>query len=109
MHNMTSEMQACIDECLECYQSCLTTALQHCLTAGGKHVEPKHFRLMLACSEICRTSAHFILLGSEHHKHVCKECAEICEECANSCDEIGGMDDCANKCRECAKSCRSMI
>ncbi|MDF2117896.1 four-helix bundle copper-binding protein [Roseiarcaceae bacterium H3SJ34-1] len=109
MHNMTSEMKACIDECLGCYQSCITTALQHCLIAGGKHVEPMHFRLMLACSEICRTSAHFILLGSEHHKHVCKECAELCEECANSCDEIGGMDDCANKCRECAASCRSMI
>jgi hypothetical protein len=27
-------------------------------------VEPKHFRLMMACAEICRTSAHFMLLNT---------------------------------------------
>lgn len=40
MHQMSSEMQACIDECLRCYQTCLSMASNQCLPAGGKHVEP---------------------------------------------------------------------
>ena len=39
MHQMSSEMQACIDECLRCYQTCLSMASNQCLPAGGKHVE----------------------------------------------------------------------
>lgn len=60
-------------------------AMNHCLESGGKHVEPKHFRLMMACSEICRTSVHFMLMNSAHH-----------------------MDGCVEACRLCAESCRAM-
>lgn len=109
MHQMSSEMQACIDACLRCYQSCVGHAMTHCLEAGGKHTEPKHFRLMIACAEICRTSAHFMLMNSEHAKHLCKECAEICEECAKSCEEVGDMQECVLACQACAESCRRMV
>jgi len=105
---ISPEMQACIDACLRCYSACLGTAMQHCLDMGGKHTEPHHFRLMMACAEICRTSAHFMLIGTEHHRHTCRECAEICTECAQSCERIGGMDTCAAACRACAESCRRM-
>jgi hypothetical protein len=44
-------------------------AMNHCLMLGGKHTEKKHFTLMMACAEICRTSAHFMLIGSPHHEH----------------------------------------
>lgn len=64
MHQVSSEMRACIDACLHCYSTCLGTAMSHCLEAGGKHTEPWHFRLMMACAEICRTSVHFMLIGS---------------------------------------------
>lgn len=60
MHQISHEMQACIEECLRCYQTCLGMAMGHCLEHGGKHVEQQHFRLMMACAEICRTSAHFM-------------------------------------------------
>jgi hypothetical protein len=63
---------------------------------------------MMACAEICRTSAHFMLLGTPHHKHTCAECAEICAECAKSCEALDGMEDCAAQCRRCAESCRKM-
>ncbi|NKF32416.1 four-helix bundle copper-binding protein, partial [Pseudomonas sp. BGM005] len=76
MHEMDPTMQKCIDDCLRCYGVCLRTAMSHCLEAGGKHTEPAHFRLMMACAEICRTSAHFMLIGTDHHKHTCRECAE---------------------------------
>ncbi len=108
MHRMSGEMQSCIDECLRCYQTCLGMASNHCLPTGGKHVEPEHFRLMLACAEICRTSAHFMLLGTAHHKHTCAECADVCEDCARSCEQVGDMQACVEQCRRCAESCRKM-
>ena len=105
---MDAHMQKCIDDCLRCYQTCFGMAMNHCLESGGKHVEPAHFRLMTACPEICRTSAHFMLMNSPHHKHLCRECAEICTECAADCERVGGMEDCVKACRACAESCRAM-
>jgi hypothetical protein len=84
-------------------------AMNHCLEAGGRHVEPAHFRIMMACSEICRTSAHFMLMSSDHAAHVCRECAEICEQCARDCDKVGDMQDCVDQCRRCAEACRRMV
>jgi hypothetical protein len=108
MHQLSKEMQSCIDECLSCYKICAGTGMTHCLEMGGKHVEPAHFRLMMACAEICRTSAHFMLLNTPHHKHTCRECAEICAECAKDCERIGGMDECVRACRSCSEVCRKM-
>ena len=82
--------------------------MTHCLETGGKHVEPKHFRLMMACAEICRTATHFILLSSPHHKHTCRECAEICHECAKDCERLGDMKECVEGCNRCAESCEKM-
>lgn len=107
-HDLSPDMRACIDACLDCYKACLSTSMHHCLEVGGEHTEPKHFRLMAACAEICRTSAHFMLVGSDHHRHVCRECAEICTECAEDCERLGGMDECVHACRRCAESCRKM-
>ena len=105
---MNEEMTLCIENCLSCYKTCLSTAMNHCLEAGGKHVEPAHFRLMMACAEMCRTSAHFMLINTPHHKHTCKECAEICAECAKDCKRIGGMDECVAACEACAETCKKM-
>jgi hypothetical protein len=101
-------MTRCIDLCMSCYRTCLAMAMNHCLETGGKHVEPKHFRLMMVCAEMCRTSAHFMLIDTPYHKHTCGECAEICAECAQDCERIGGMDECVAMCRSCAESCRAM-
>ena len=107
-HGLSAEMQRCVDECLRCYAVCLQMAMHHCLEAGGEHTAPRHFRLMMACAEICRTAAHFMLIGSEHHRHVCAECAEICEQCAKDCERLGDMQECVDACRRCAESCRKM-
>ena len=108
MNHISPDMQNCVDECLACYKTCLGTAMTHCLEMGGKHVEPAHFRLMMACAEICRTSAHFMLINSPHHKHTCRECAEICEQCAKDCERLGDMQECAESCTRCAESCRKV-
>lgn len=105
---MDQNMKDCIDDCLKCYSVCLSTAMNHCLETGGEHTASHHFRLMMACAEICRTSAHFMLVGTEHHRHTCRECAEICEQCADDCARIGDMQECVDACRSCAESCRRM-
>jgi hypothetical protein len=54
---MNEEMTRCIQTCLSLYKTCLATAMNHCLETGGKHNEPAHFRQMMGCAEMCRTSA----------------------------------------------------
>ncbi len=103
-----SGMQSCIDACSHCHQICLQTAMNHCLTTAGKHVEPEHFRLMMDCAAICQMSANFQLSGSSFSKQLCGVCADVCEACAKSCEAIGGMDECVAACQSCAKSCHSM-
>ena len=108
MEHLNSEMRQCVETCLACYATCTSTAMGHCLDMGGEHTDKRHFTLMMACAEICRTAAHFMLIGSEHHRHVCKECAEICAECARDCERIGGMEECVRMCRTCAEHCSKM-
>ncbi len=108
MPAMSPEMQAYIDECLTCHRVCLGEAMNHCLTMGGKHLEPDHFRTMINCAEMCQTSANFMLSGSPLHTKTCGVCAEICETCAESCQQVGDMDECVQQCRKCAESCRKM-
>ncbi len=108
MKNIPPQTQSCIEQCLKCYATCTFEAMNHCLEAGGAHVEPTHFRLMASCAEICRTSAHFMLIGVDQHKQICAACAAVCRECAASCEGLDGMEECARICRSCADSCERM-
>lgn len=108
MPQIDPEMTECVEDCLRCHAVCLSTAMQHCLEAGGRHVEREHFSLMIACSEICATAARFMLIGTELHRAICRECAAICERCAEDCEKLGDMPDCVEACRSCAESCRAM-
>ena len=105
---MSPQMQECITNAQNCHATCLSMLSQHCLEVGGKHVEAKHFRLMLDCADICATSTDFTARGSAHHAKVCGVCAEICRACADSCEQVGDMDDCVKACRACAESCGQM-
>ena len=105
------EMQNCISECMVCHSACLETAVDYCLQMGGRHAAPDHIRLMLDCSEICETSANFMLRGSDFSARICDFNAEVCDRCAESCDQFAGdeqMAACADTCRRCADSCRQM-
>lgn len=104
----SAEMKSCIEACLACYKTCTSIAMNHCLEMGGEHTKPDHFKLMMACAEMCRTSAHFMLIGTPHHVHTCRACAEICAQCAADCERIGDMDECVAACRACEESCRKM-
>ena len=106
-HTTDPKMQACVEACNQCYQTCLHEAMNRCLESGGKHVEPDHFRLMMNCAEICQLSTNLMLSSSAFGQQICRVCAEVCDACAKSCERIG-MEDCARVCRECAKRCREM-
>lgn len=108
MKHSKDAMQQCIDECLSCYRTCYGMAMTHCLETGGSHVEPEHFRLMMNCAEMCRTSAAFMLSDSKLHGLTCGVCAQICDACAQSCEQVGDMQACVDACRRCAESCRAM-
>lgn len=109
MPEMTQDMRDCINECLNCYAVC-TQTVDHCLSMGGRHAEPRHIRTMLDCAEICRTSAGFMLRMSEFHFETCALCADICLACADSCSKFDDreMQRCAEVCRSCAASCQKM-
>ena len=104
-------MERCIQNCTECRRACLET-VTYCLKLGGAHAAPEHINLLLDCAEICRTSADFMVRGSEMHRRVCGVCADICERCAADCERMGADDahlkTCAEVCRRCAESCRQM-
>lgn len=109
--HLSAEMRQCIDECLHCYATCEAT-ITHCLQMGGKHAEASHIRLLTDCAEICRTSAGFMLRGSDLHTRTCALCAEVCRRCADDCERVDPSDqmmkDCAAQCRSCADSCERM-
>jgi hypothetical protein len=110
-HAIQPDMQACIDECLDCHRLCVETA-SHCLELGGEHAEASHIRTLLDCAELCATSAGFMLRSSPMHGEVCGACARACDRCAESCEGLGDSDEqmlaCADACRRCAESCRRM-
>jgi hypothetical protein len=101
---MERDMSTCIESCLRCYRTCLDWLG----TRGVAVNDAEHIRLMMVCAEICRTTAHIILLRSPHHGHVCEDCAAVCTECATECERIGGTESCVEACRFCADNCRKM-
>ena len=108
---MSREMQQCIQECLDCYSACTTTAA-HCLEMGGKHAARQHQTALLDCATICQTSADFMLRGSPMHARVCGVCAEACRQCEEECRRMADGDEmmlqCAEACRRCGESCERM-
>jgi hypothetical protein len=109
MHHTTDpQMKQCMDACHDCHVTCLSMATTHCLEIGGEHAEPAHVKLMLDCAQICAIAIDFMARSSEHHPHICRECAEICRACAASCEKLEGMEDCVKACLSCAEACEKM-
>lgn len=108
--DQSEDLKRCIENCRECHETCQET-LAYCLQEGGKHTEASHLTTLLACVEICATSANFMTWGVDLHPQVCGVCAEMCERCADSCTAFTGdetMQHCAEICTRCAQSCLAM-
>lgn len=68
-------------------------------------------RLDMDCAQICTLTAALLARGSEHGKHLLKECAEICGLCATECEkhapEMEHCKECAAACRKCEEACKA--
>jgi hypothetical protein len=109
-NQLDEETLACIDTCMNCHRACAQT-IPYCLQQGGMHASADHIRLMMDCAEICATSAHFMMRGSNLHRFVCGACAEVCERCYEDCARMSNdvrMLACADECHKCMESCRHM-
>ena len=102
---LNDQMQDCIDDCLNCHTVCLDTAMRM-LQKGGEH--SSYVISLLDCSEICLTSAHFMLRNSPLYGYTCQACTQICSHCAEMCFQAG-ENDCGNACRASAESCQQMV
>jgi hypothetical protein len=107
---MLDAMEECIANCQECHDICLQTTM-YAVDKGGETARPEIVGILMDCTEICRTSADFMLRGSPYHGFTCFVCSVICEQCAEACEQFPDdpqMAACAEVCRECAASCRQM-
>jgi hypothetical protein len=104
----SAEVRRCVEDCEACQRICLQMAMNHCLESGGDHLEPGHFRVMLTCAQVCRTTADALLSSFAYQEVLCGACSRICSECAASCEMVGDLDECVSMCRRCAESCSRM-
>jgi hypothetical protein len=98
-------MVRCVEECERCHRTCLRTAMTYCLEQWGDHLEPAHFRAMLACSDMCRATVDALLSAFDSCEEVCTLCARVCSQCADSCERVGDLQDCVEACHACARAC----
>ena len=103
---LTNEMERCIRDCLECYRVCVDAAINHQLGVVAGYMEPAQIRLLLACAEICQTTATLVQSGSPLHKPTCRVAAKLCRRCASECERLGNLEECLRASRHCADSCQ---
>ena len=95
-------LNKCAAECNHCGAACLDEQDVKMLTACIK--------LNKDCADICSLIASFVARGSDHARHVLKECAEICGACSEECGKHAHMEHCkvcSEVCRECAEACNA--
>ena len=105
-HQLSQEEKDCVDLCLGCYRTCVRTAII-AMSDSESSSQREFHRHLMACGEICRTMAHFILVGSDYYKPVAKACAEICERSVHHCKGLG-VTGCVDICQACANACRQI-
>lgn len=104
----TSIHEAAITACQECHLTCQRVLAYHGDEEGGKQLSPRHIKRMMACLELCQTTANMLVIRAPLVDQLCELCAQLCEQCATSCEakEHEAMKECAAACRRCAKALR---
>ncbi|QIX60079.1 four-helix bundle copper-binding protein [Hymenobacter sp. BT18] len=102
-----TQNQTVLDALSRCAAACEQCATA-CLQEEHVHMMVPCIRLDRDCADICRLTAAFIARGSDHAKHVLKECIEICQKCADECGQHqhDHCQQCAEACRACVAACQ---
>ncbi|KAA9332374.1 four-helix bundle copper-binding protein [Hymenobacter busanensis] len=94
-----------LDECVAACENCASACLRE------EHVQMmvRCIALDRDCADICALTARLLARGSEHGKHLLRECAEICRLCYEECSqhEDEHCQLCALACRRCEEACRA--
>ncbi len=104
---MTDTRKNAIDACHGCHQACLETLAYHGHETGGRQLSHQHIKRLMACIELCQTTANMLVIRAPLVEQLCEICAHVCEQCATSCRAIDlkSMKDCASACDHCASAC----
>ncbi len=108
MKNQNKQLIAILTECAALCNYCSTA----CLDEKNVSMMARCIKLDMDCAQLCELTAAFVSRGSEHAKHVMKECLEVCVKCAEECGKHADMEhckECAEACRRCAEACRTML
>ncbi|WP_276254597.1 four-helix bundle copper-binding protein [Halomontanus rarus] len=102
-----SEIQNCIDNCLEAAQACEWCA-DACAGEGEEMAEC--IRLCRDVADLTTLHARFMARDSDYHADLAAVCADACEACAEECAQHDHehCQVCADACEACAESCREM-
>ena len=108
MKNPTLENRTVLDALARCIAACEYCA-DACLHEADIKMMVPCIRLDRDCADICRLTAAFIARGSDHARHILKECLEICQKCQAECakHQHDHCQQCAKACQECLDACRS--
>ncbi len=104
---MIDTRQNAIDACQECHLLCQELLAYHGDETGGKQLSSQHIKRLVACIEMCQTTANLLTIRAPLIDQLCEITAHICEQCATSCRSIEceAMKKCANICSQCAGAC----
>ena len=107
---MNTAYQSCIDACTNCATAC-DHCTSSCLQEEDVTMMARCIQLDMECSNICKTTAVFMHLQSNHANTICQICADVCTACAVECEKHDNEHcrKCASACRECAEECLSMV
>ncbi|WP_192823221.1 four-helix bundle copper-binding protein [Rufibacter sp. LB8] len=105
-HTQNRTVLDALHECILACEHCATA----CLQEEHAHMMARCIQLDRDCADICRLTSALLARGSEHGKHLLKECIEVCEACAAECGkhDHDHCQACAEACRKCAEACRSL-
>jgi len=101
--------QPAIETLLNCFTECENCA-SACLQEENVQMMVRCIQTDRDCADICKLTATLLARGSEHGKHLLRECIEVCEACAAECakHDHDHCQRCAEACRRCAEACRSI-
>lgn len=101
--NRDAARRQCIEDCINCHALCYSAGMRYPGSPGNDDAS-----VLIACAELCRTTANFMLAGLPLEQRVCELCAEACAACARFCEQNAGLDTCLDACRRCLASCKRM-
>lgn len=107
-----TKAQAAIDDYLEGYKAC-QEALFYCQRKGGEYLNPDLLRELHDASQLCLTTANFLMRGSRHHRPLMRLGCDVLQACAEAIEHVEVDDDQLQvayvACLQTRKSCLELI